>query len=224
MVMKMNKKIKVCFVLIITLVSMTTGCISSNKKPRDEGEKDEQNLHLWGLSVLVTNPNEKSFYLYIPHPIWRNGTYENMSNWGYISVENNTYIKTEKTRYGYAINISSSEKKTYLHISGRKIFEDENIGDSLTLTLSSVLDYCNLNGSIRPQKFWIYCNYSINERKGSQDLLYIDFIFDYGFDDIVSSNRRSTSKFIGFEDNINIGSGWKEIPCNEFITSGGVYD
>lgn len=213
-----NRKI-VYFLLIIFFVSMTNGCISS-----DEKQKDDENLHLWGLSVLITNPKEKSFYLYIPHPIWRNGTCENMSNWGYISVENNTYIKTENTRYGYAINLSSSEKKTYLHISGRKIFEDENIGDSLTLTLSSLLNYSNLSGSIRPQKFWIYSNYSIKEQKWSHDLLYIDFIFHYGFDYILGANRRSTSKFIGFQENITIGGGWKEIPCNEFITSGGVYD
>ncbi len=220
----MNKKIKVVFSLIIIFVSMTTGCISSNKKPRDEGEEDEQNLHLWGLSVLITNPNEESFYLYIPHPIWRNGTYENMSNWRYISVENNTYIKTENTRYGYAINLSSSEKKTYLYISGRKIFEDENIGDSLTLTLSSVLNYSNLYGSIMPRRFWIYSNYSIIEQKGSHDSLDIDFSFEYGFDYKPGPIRRSVIKDIWFQDNVTIGSGWKEIPCHESSDAGGVYD
>ena len=220
----MNKKIIVVFSLIIIFVSMTNGCISSNKKPRDEGEEDEGNIHLWGLSVEITNPNEKPFFIYLPHPIWRNGTYVNISNCRYVTIENNTLVKTEDTRYGYAINLSSSEKKAYLHLTGRKIIEYKNIGDSLTLTLSSVINYSNLNGSIMPQKFWIYSNYSIKEEKESHDLLYIDFFFNYGYDYLVGVNPRSGTKFISFEDNITIGGGWKKIPCLEMRDAGPVYD
>jgi len=222
--MKMNKKINMCFILIIISVSMTNGCISSNKKPREEGEEDEGFKHTWGMSYKIRNPSEKPFFIYLPHPIWRNGTLENMSDWRHITVENNTCIKTENTNYGYAINLSSSEKKINLYISGRAIIEYDNIGDSLTLTLSSILNYSNLNGSIMPRWFWIYTNYSINEQKGRHDPLYIDFSFNYVFDYKPGPIRRSVQKSISFQDNITIGDGWKVIPCLEGSDAGGVYD
>jgi len=219
-----KKEVEICCVLIIIFVSMTNGCISSNKKLRDEGEEDEGYTHLWCLSVEISNPDEKPFFLYIPHPIWKNGTYENMSNWRNISIENNTFIKTENTRHGYAINLSSSEKKTDLYISGKKIIEYENMGNSLTLTLSSVLNYSNLNGSIMPRWFWIYSNYSIQEHEGSHDPLHINLSFSYSFNYKPGPIRRSVSKWIWFQDNITIGSGWKEIPCHESSDAGPVYD
>ena len=192
---------------------MSTGCISPNDKPKDEGLR-----HSWAYGVEISNPSQKPFYLYIPHLIWRDGNFD-INDCSHILVkkvknDNNTTITTENTQYGRAFNLSSSEETIYLDVGGRKYIEDD-IGDALTLTLSSILNYSNLNGSIRPRYFWIYSNYSIMEQEETQDQLNIKFRFYYTYHYYIGTNHRSGGKTIVFQDTITIGSGWKEIPCTE---------
>ena len=198
----MGKGINICLILIILIISSINGCMF-----RDENEELTY-FHQWTYILGIDNPNNLSFILYFPIPIWFNGTHVDVTRQKNSRIQGGN-ASIENTQYGYALNVSSNGR---VEISCGEEKESKNeIVDHIILTMISNQNYSDLKQRKLPYMnlfyFWIYFD-SIK-----YDDLCFDFYFIESWGKITGESREAEGRRCAIRDYMINNTGWQLVEC-----------
>lgn len=185
-----GKKKKTIIILILLCISFMYGCIGEG-----ENKEKEVNFFNWKYGFFINNPNNTSFFLYLPLPMFSNGTYINIKNHKNVWVKNGD-ISIIKTIHGYVLNISSNGTVS-LGTGETNIGDNNDIIDHLTLTTINV----------STANTWIYSNISNTN-------LYLRFIFGYSSKKMIGEKVIENQYHMSpLNSDISIKNGWQMVNC-----------
>ena len=200
-----RKGIKIVIVVTMVIISLICGCI-------DGGEKTEEELYFfdWAYHVCINNSNNVSFFLYLPIPILLNGTYIDVTSPKNLTNRGGN-LSIEKTRYGYALNVSSTGSVN-IGTGVQKRNHNIDIVDHMVLTMISTLNYSNLKiydkEPIGRNNIWIYSNASNNAK------LHIYVYFGYSWGKMIGGEKtEDLHNMFVFPRDIEIKNGWQLVEC-----------
>ena len=184
------------------------GCMS---KPN--GNKKEDDLYVWDYIVYIKNPNNYSYVLYLPIPIWLNGTSVDIINeFKPIYKSNNLSLNITNTNYGEAIKISSNRT---LDLCATVTYQYSSEFTLMMLTLIPNFNYDRLQNVTSPNisEIIIYSNTSEKNRTVSDKKITIKVFFSFGR----QNDNLSDYHQIHFEKEIAPNGGWQIIKKDDEI-------
>lgn len=184
------------------------GCMS---KPG--GNKIENDIFTWNYLIDIKNPNNFTFVLYLPIPIWLNGTSVDIINQFKLNNKSSDpLLSINKTKYGEAIKLTSNRT---LRLCAANQYQYSSEFTLMMLTLIPNFNYDRLQNVTSPNigEIIIYSNTSEIKKNISIKGFSIDIIFTFG---------RQNDNFedyhqLHFEKEIVPNGGWQIINKNDEI-------